>query len=161
MDVSRSSPLPSNPAFRGTPWPLPPSCPASAPLPNHLCPIEQSEVIERKGCLPRAECSLKGHTTYWSRSYTLLHTTAASRTCATQLPATVSLPSLLLITLLVLLARAFTWEATSLQFKISPLSLPVAPATLAQRSLEICPRNSTVYRSQLRGANTLTAPPQT
>nr|XP_045049401.2 uncharacterized protein LOC123479511 [Desmodus rotundus] len=32
---------------------------------------EQGETIQRKGCLPRALCSLPGHATYWSHSHVL------------------------------------------------------------------------------------------
>lgn len=34
---------------------------------------QNEEVIERKGCLPRAQCPLLGHATYWSKSYALKH----------------------------------------------------------------------------------------
>ncbi|XP_014389973.1 PREDICTED: uncharacterized protein LOC102241090 isoform X1 [Myotis brandtii] len=60
--------------------------PAASPNPATLFPpsvgmmklvasasAPQSEVIQRKGCLPRAQCPLPGHATYWSRSYALRH----------------------------------------------------------------------------------------
>ncbi|XP_060473148.1 lymphocyte antigen 6G6e-like [Panthera onca] len=70
---------------------------------------EQSEIIERKGCLPRAQCPLQGHATYWSRSYALRHHCCEQNLCNT---ATVlqRLPSPLLITLL-LLGASFMWGA--------------------------------------------------
>ncbi|XP_019294405.1 lymphocyte antigen 6G6e-like isoform X1 [Panthera pardus] len=70
---------------------------------------EQSEIIERKGCLPRAQCPLQGHATYWSRSYALRHHCCEQNLCNT---ATVlqRLPSPLLITLLLLVA-SFMWGA--------------------------------------------------
>ncbi|XP_053079014.1 lymphocyte antigen 6G6e-like isoform X2 [Acinonyx jubatus] len=74
-----------------------------------LCPTEQSEIIERKGCLPRAQCPLQGHATYWSRSYALRHHCCEQNLCntATMLQ---RLPSPLLITLLLLVA-SFMWGA--------------------------------------------------
>ncbi|XP_053079015.1 lymphocyte antigen 6G6e-like isoform X3 [Acinonyx jubatus] len=70
---------------------------------------EQSEIIERKGCLPRAQCPLQGHATYWSRSYALRHHCCEQNLCntATMLQ---RLPSPLLITLLLLVA-SFMWGA--------------------------------------------------
>uniref|UniRef100_F7D9U8 Activin types I and II receptor domain-containing protein n=1 Tax=Equus caballus TaxID=9796 RepID=F7D9U8_HORSE len=72
-----------------------------------LCPTEQSEIIERKGCLPRIQCPLPGHATYWSRSYTLQHHCCEQDLCnaATTLQ---WLPTPLLNTLLLLVA-SFTW----------------------------------------------------
>lgn len=77
------------------------------PQPQLFCPAEQNkDVIERKGCLPRAQCPLLGHTTYWSRSYTLQHQCCEQDLCntaASQRP-----PSLPLMTLLPL-AAIFGW----------------------------------------------------
>ncbi|XP_032745016.1 lymphocyte antigen 6G6e-like [Rattus rattus] len=67
---------------------------------------QNKDVIERKGCLPRAQCPLLGHTTYWSRSYTLQHQCCEQDLCntaASQRP-----PSLPLMTLLPL-AAIFGW----------------------------------------------------
>ena len=69
-----------------------------------FCPTEQKEeeVIERKGCLPRAQCPLLGHATYWSRSYSLRHQCCEQDLCnaaASQPP-----PNLPLMTLLPLAA---------------------------------------------------------
>lgn len=78
------------------------------PQPQLFCPAEQNkDVIERKGCLPRAQCPLLGHTTYWSRSYTLQHQCCEQDLCntaASQRP-----PSLPLMTLLPL-AAIFGWR---------------------------------------------------
>ncbi|XP_055983817.1 lymphocyte antigen 6G6e-like [Sorex fumeus] len=54
-------------------YPIPTQCQE-----NEVCGIsvgtsDQNEIIQRKGCLPRAECSVPGHTTYWLRSYDLRH----------------------------------------------------------------------------------------
>lgn len=65
----------------GSPPPSPPSCPPCGPGPPSvlpasavpLPPTEQSEVIQRKGCLPRAQCPLPGQATYWSHAYALRH----------------------------------------------------------------------------------------
>uniref|UniRef100_G1Q8M1 Activin types I and II receptor domain-containing protein n=1 Tax=Myotis lucifugus TaxID=59463 RepID=G1Q8M1_MYOLU len=62
-------------------WPSPRWSPTRSVLPplyphasaSPLPPTEQNEVIQRKGCLPRAQCPLPGHATYWSRSYALRH----------------------------------------------------------------------------------------
>ncbi|XP_073938646.1 lymphocyte antigen 6G6e-like [Castor canadensis] len=68
---------------------------------------DQNEIIERKGCLPRAQCILPGHTAYWLRSYTLRHHCCEQDLCneATLLQ---QLPSLLLTALLLLVA-SFAW----------------------------------------------------
>ncbi|XP_021005233.1 lymphocyte antigen 6G6e isoform X2 [Mus caroli] len=63
---------------------------------------KEEEVIERKGCLPRAQCPLLGHATYWSRSYSLRHQCCEQDLCnaaASQPP-----PNLPLMTLLPLAA---------------------------------------------------------
>lgn len=78
---------------------------AAAPTSAFLfCPTDQKEeeVIERKGCLPRAQCPLLGHATYWSRSYSLRHRCCEQDLCnaaASQPP-----PNLPLMTLLPLAA---------------------------------------------------------
>nr|XP_005553551.1 PREDICTED: uncharacterized protein LOC102119475 [Macaca fascicularis] len=59
---SRRLPTSIHPAF--------PVAPASACL---LHPTDQSEIIERKGYLPRAQCPLPSHATYWLHSYILRH----------------------------------------------------------------------------------------
>uniref|UniRef100_A0A8C2V8N2 Sperm acrosome membrane-associated protein 4-like n=1 Tax=Chinchilla lanigera TaxID=34839 RepID=A0A8C2V8N2_CHILA len=94
-----------------TRWPLScrSLCPSSlASCPTFLlCPTDQNEVIERKGCLPRAQCPLPGHATYWSRSYMLRHQCCEQDLCNLA-TSTRQLPSLLLTTL-VLLVTGFTW----------------------------------------------------
>lgn len=73
-----------------------------------LCPTDgNEEVIERKGCLPRAQCPLLGRTTYWSQSYTLRHRCCEQDLC--NRAASQRLPSLPLATLL-LLAAIFGWR---------------------------------------------------
>ncbi|XP_021511587.1 lymphocyte antigen 6G6e-like [Meriones unguiculatus] len=64
------------------------------------------EVIERKGCLPRAQCPLLGRATYWSQAYTLRHRCCEQDLCNTA--ASQPLPSLPLAALL-LLAAFFGW----------------------------------------------------
>lgn len=66
---------------------------------------DQNEVIERKGCLPRAQCPLLGHATYWLQSYTLRHQCCERDLCNTA-PSR-PLPSLPLPTLLLL--AVFAW----------------------------------------------------
>ncbi|XP_052019856.1 lymphocyte antigen 6G6e-like isoform X1 [Apodemus sylvaticus] len=69
---------------------------------------KEEEVIERKGCLPRAQCPLLGRATYWSRSYALRHQCCEQDLCnaaASQRP-----PSLPLVTLLPL-AAMMGWGA--------------------------------------------------
>lgn len=72
-----------------------------------LCPTDQNEVIERKGCLPRVQCPLPGNATYWSHSYMLRHQCCEQDLC-NMATATQQLPSLLLASL-VLLVTSFTW----------------------------------------------------
>ncbi|KAB0396937.1 hypothetical protein E2I00_009852, partial [Balaenoptera physalus] len=71
--------------------------------------VLNSEVKERKACLPRTQCSLQGHATCWSRSYTPQH-----HCCEQDLGNAATTPhrppSLLLITPLILVA-SFTWGA--------------------------------------------------
>lgn len=69
---------------------------------------KEEEVIERKGCLPRAQCPLLGRATYWSRSYALRHQCCEQDLCnaaASRRP-----PSLPLVTLLPL-AALMGWGA--------------------------------------------------
>ncbi|XP_006772895.1 PREDICTED: sperm acrosome membrane-associated protein 4 isoform X2 [Myotis davidii] len=54
-------------------YPVPTECGDDEACGVSIGTSEQSEVIQRKGCLPRAQCPLPGHATYWSRSYTLRH----------------------------------------------------------------------------------------
>ncbi|KAF0881969.1 LY66E protein, partial [Crocuta crocuta] len=63
----------------------------------------------RKGCLPRAQCPLQGHATYWSRSYALQHHCCEQNLCNTA-TALQRLSSPLLAALLLLVA-SFTWGA--------------------------------------------------
>ncbi|XP_037376738.1 lymphocyte antigen 6G6e-like [Talpa occidentalis] len=44
---------------------------------------EQNEIIQRKGCLPRAQCSLPGHTTYREQNYALQHHCCEQDLCNT------------------------------------------------------------------------------
>nr|XP_055119533.1 lymphocyte antigen 6G6e-like isoform X1 [Symphalangus syndactylus] len=44
---------------------------------------DQSEIIERKSCLPRAQCPLPGYATYWLHSYTLRHHCCEQDLCNT------------------------------------------------------------------------------
>ncbi|ELW61860.1 lymphocyte antigen 6G6e [Tupaia chinensis] len=67
---------------------------------------EQSEVIQRKGCLPKAQCALPGHVTYWSHTYALRHRCCEQDLCNAAGPP--PLPGLLLTTL-VLLAAGLAW----------------------------------------------------
>ncbi|XP_055262318.1 lymphocyte antigen 6G6e-like isoform X1 [Moschus berezovskii] len=118
-------------------YPVPTKCQDDEVCGISIGTSDQSEVIERKGCLPRAECSLQGHTTYWSRSYTLRHRCCEQDLCNSA--ATLrQLPSLLLITLLVLVA-SFTWGGHQPPVQDSSTVI-AALATPAQRSLEIHPR---------------------
>ncbi|MBZ3873319.1 putative sperm acrosome membrane-associated protein 4-like, partial [Sciurus carolinensis] len=68
---------------------------------------DQNEIIERKGCLPRAQCPLPGHAIYWSRAYVLQHHCCEQDLCNSAVTAQ-WLPSLLLTTLLLLVA-SFIW----------------------------------------------------
>lgn len=81
-----------------------PAAPASAFL---LHPTDQNEIIERKGCLPMAQCPLPGHATYWSRAYVLRHHCCEQDLCNSAVTAQ-WLPSLFLTTLF-LLAASFAW----------------------------------------------------
>ncbi|XP_036861034.1 lymphocyte antigen 6G6e-like [Manis javanica] len=69
---------------------------------------EWSEIIKGKCCLPRAQCPLLGHATYWAHSYTLWHHCCEQDLCNAA-PTLRELPSPLLTTLLLLVA-SFTWE---------------------------------------------------
>ncbi|KAK2497304.1 hypothetical protein MC885_016293 [Smutsia gigantea] len=72
---------------------------------------EWSEIMEQKGCLPRAQCPLLDHATYWTHSCTLWHHCCEQDLCKAA-PTLRQLPSPLLTTLL-LLAASFTWGCTS------------------------------------------------
>ncbi|XP_014302416.1 lymphocyte antigen 6G6e-like isoform X2 [Myotis lucifugus] len=54
-------------------YPVPTECGDDEACGVSIGTSEQNEVIQRKGCLPRAQCPLPGHATYWSRSYALRH----------------------------------------------------------------------------------------
>nr|XP_051710908.1 lymphocyte antigen 6G6e [Oryctolagus cuniculus] len=68
---------------------------------------DQNEIIQRKGCLPRAQCLLPGRATYWSRSYILRHECCEQDLCNTATKPQ-GLPSLLLLLLTLLLLVAGT-----------------------------------------------------
>ncbi|VCX37285.1 unnamed protein product, partial [Gulo gulo] len=128
-------------AFPAAPLPLPPSC-LDLSIPS-FCPTEQNEIIERKGCLPRAQCPLRGHATYWSRSYALRHHCCEQDLCNT---ATTLRPlhSPLLATLLLLVA-SFTWGGPLLrwlQANLQPSTQDSAPLFTAIKTpaSEIIPR---------------------
>ncbi|XP_040844542.1 lymphocyte antigen 6G6e-like [Ochotona curzoniae] len=68
---------------------------------------DQNEIIQRKGCLPKAQCLLLGQTTYWSHSYTMRHECCEQDLCnAGTKPQ--GLLCFLLITML-LLAASIAW----------------------------------------------------
>lgn len=128
-------------AFPAAPLPLPPSCLDLSIL--SFCPTEQNEIIERKGCLPRAQCPLRGHATYWSRSYALRHHCCEQDLCNTATTLR-PLPSPLLAALL-LLAASFTWGGPLLrwlQANLQPSTQDSAPllTALETPASEICPR---------------------
>ncbi|XP_052600174.1 lymphocyte antigen 6G6e-like isoform X2 [Peromyscus californicus insignis] len=68
---------------------------------------QKEEVIERRGCLPRAHCPLLGRATYWSQPYALRHQCCEQDLCnaAASLPRLPRLP----LTTLSLLAAIFAW----------------------------------------------------
>ncbi|XP_036023633.1 lymphocyte antigen 6G6e-like [Onychomys torridus] len=68
---------------------------------------QKEEVIERKGCLPRAHCALLGRATYWSQPYALRHQCCEQDLCntAASLPPLARLP----LTALLLLVTLFAW----------------------------------------------------
>ncbi|XP_013372307.1 PREDICTED: sperm acrosome membrane-associated protein 4-like isoform X2 [Chinchilla lanigera] len=88
-------------------YPVPTECQDDEACGISVGTSDQNEVIERKGCLPRAQCPLPGHATYWSRSYMLRHQCCEQDLCNLA-TSTRQLPSLLLTTL-VLLVTGFTW----------------------------------------------------
>ncbi|XP_021552651.1 lymphocyte antigen 6G6e-like [Neomonachus schauinslandi] len=105
---------------------------------------EQNEIIERKGCLPRAQCPLQGRATYWSRSYTLRHHCCEQDLCNTATTLQ-PLPSPLLTALLLLLGASFTWGGPLLrwlQAGLQPSTQGSAPIITAFQTpaSEICPR---------------------
>ncbi|KAM8779661.1 lymphocyte antigen 6G6e-like [Rhynchonycteris naso] len=54
-------------------YPVPTECQEGEACGVSVGTSEQSETIQRKGCLPKAQCLLPGNATYWSRSYALQH----------------------------------------------------------------------------------------
>ncbi|KAM6182347.1 lymphocyte antigen 6G6e-like [Erethizon dorsatum] len=88
-------------------YPVPTQCQDDEACGISIGTSDQNEVIEWKGCLPRAQCPLPGHATYWSRSYMLRHQCCEQDLCNAA-TSTLQLPSLLLTTL-VLLVTSFTW----------------------------------------------------
>lgn len=84
-------------------------CPFCPPTSTFLlCPTDQKEeVIERRGCLPRAHCPLLGRATYWSQPYALRHQCCEQDLCnaAASLPGLPRLP----LTTLSLPAAIFAW----------------------------------------------------
>nr|XP_058932057.1 lymphocyte antigen 6G6e-like [Kogia breviceps] len=115
------------------------------PVPTECQDDENSEVIEQKACLPRTQCFLQGHATYWSLSYTPQHHCCEQDLCnvATMLH---RLPSLLLITPLILVA-SFTWGAHLLHQPSTQDSSTIAVAleTPAQALLRSA-KNLILYR---------------
>ncbi|XP_029098941.1 lymphocyte antigen 6G6e-like [Monodon monoceros] len=90
-------------------YPVPNECPDDEVCGISIGTSENSEVIERKACLPRTQRSLQGHATYWSLSYTPRRHCCEEDLCdAATMPH--RLPRLLLITPLILVA-SFTWGA--------------------------------------------------
>ncbi|XP_031204063.1 lymphocyte antigen 6G6e-like [Mastomys coucha] len=91
-------------------YPVPTECQEGEVCGVSVGTSEQKEdVIERKGCLPRAQCPLLGHATYWSRSYALRHQCCEQDLCnaaGSQRP-----PSLPLIMTLLPLSAIFGWGA--------------------------------------------------
>ncbi|KAM7136912.1 lymphocyte antigen 6G6e-like [Molossus nigricans] len=87
-------------------YPVPTECQDDEACGISIGTSEQSELIQRKGCLPRAQCLLPGHATYWSRSYTLQHHCCDQDLCnmatSLQQPRSSLLPTLLLM-------ASFTW----------------------------------------------------
>ncbi|XP_074253184.1 lymphocyte antigen 6G6e-like [Saimiri boliviensis] len=90
-------------------WRLPTSIHPTFPVaPTSVCllrPTDQSEIIQLKGCLPKAQCPLLGHATYWLHSYTLRHHCCEQDLC-NGAASPRQLPSLL--TSLPLLVASFT-----------------------------------------------------
>ncbi|XP_050644515.1 lymphocyte antigen 6G6e-like [Macaca thibetana thibetana] len=54
-------------------YPVPTKCQDDESCSISIGTSDQSEIIERKGYLPRAQCPLPSHATYWLRSYILRH----------------------------------------------------------------------------------------
>ncbi|CAK6447163.1 unnamed protein product [Pipistrellus nathusii] len=81
-------------------YPVPTECQDDEACGVSIGTSEQSEVIQRKGCLPRAQCALPGQATYWSRSYALQHHCCERNLCnaapAPQRPPRPLVPTLLL-----------------------------------------------------------------
>ncbi|KAL0622739.1 Lymphocyte antigen 6G6e [Plecturocebus cupreus] len=64
-------------------YPVPPECQDDEAFGISTGTSDQGEIIQRKGCLPRAQCPLLGHATYWLRSYTLRHHSGEQNLCNT------------------------------------------------------------------------------
>ncbi|XP_059034921.1 lymphocyte antigen 6G6e-like [Mustela lutreola] len=124
-------------------YPVPTECQEDEACGISIGTSEQNEIIERKGCLPRAQCPLQGHATYWSRSYALRHHCCEQDLCNTATTLR-PLPSPLLAALL-LLAASFTWGGPLLRWLQANLqsstqdSAPLLTA-LETPASEICPR---------------------
>ncbi|XP_008992413.3 lymphocyte antigen 6G6e-like [Callithrix jacchus] len=85
-------------------YPVPTECQDDEACSISIGTSDQSEIIQRKGCLPRAQCPLLGHATYWLRSYTLRHHCCEQDLC-NRVASPRQLPSLL--TSLPLLVASF------------------------------------------------------
>ncbi|KAF7472995.1 Hypothetical predicted protein [Marmota monax] len=88
-------------------YPVPTECQDDEACGITVGTSDQNEIIERKGCLPRTQCPLPGHATYWSRAYILRHHCCEQDLCNSAVTAQ-WLPSLFLTTLLLLVAN-FAW----------------------------------------------------
>ncbi|XP_008819741.1 lymphocyte antigen 6G6e-like [Nannospalax galili] len=86
-------------------YPVPTECQDDEVCGISIGTSDRNETIERKGCLPRAQCPLLGHTTYWLRSYALRHQCCEQDLCnavASHLPSS-------FLTALLLLLASFLW----------------------------------------------------
>uniref|UniRef100_A0A7N5KGV8 Lymphocyte antigen 6G6e-like n=1 Tax=Ailuropoda melanoleuca TaxID=9646 RepID=A0A7N5KGV8_AILME len=124
-------------------YPVPTECQDDEACGISIGTSEQNEIIERKGCLPRAQCPLQGRATYWSRSYALRHHCCEQDLCNTATTLR-PLPSPLLAALLLLVA-SFTWGGPLLRWlhgDLQPSTQDSAPITTALETpaSKICPR---------------------
>ncbi|TEA24598.1 hypothetical protein DBR06_SOUSAS30410110 [Sousa chinensis] len=122
------------------------------------CENRNSEVIERKACLPRTRRSLQGHATYRSLSYTPRHHCCEQDLCdAATMPH--RLPRLLLITPLILVA-SLTWGAHLLHQPAAQDSSTIAMAleTPAQTLLRSAQEPDLVQRPHTPWAQHLHGP---
>nr|XP_004672009.1 lymphocyte antigen 6G6e-like [Jaculus jaculus] len=87
-------------------YPVPTECKNDEVCGISVGTSDQNEIIQRKGCLPRAQCPLQGHATYWLRSYALRHTCCEQDLCNT---AALQGPPCLLLTAPLLLAAGLSW----------------------------------------------------